>query len=96
MYSPFTKITYTLTFPRCLFGAVSRSYLKCYFPGYSPHFASHKTYSHVVQFFLGGGQHFQTYKVKIILKPKSEKDTARKENFRPTTLMTHYRCKNPK
>ena len=29
MYSPFTKITCMLTFPPCLFGAVSKSYLGC-------------------------------------------------------------------
>ena len=39
MYSPFTKITYILTFPLPL----SQSYLKCCLPGYSPHFAPNKT-----------------------------------------------------
>ena len=43
MYSPFTKITYVLTFPPCLFRAVSQSYLRCCLLGRSPHFAPHKT-----------------------------------------------------
>ena len=42
LYSPFTKITYILTFPY-LFGAVSQSYLRCYLLGYSPYFAPNKT-----------------------------------------------------
>ena len=40
--SPFTKMLY-LTFPDCLFGAVAQSYLTCYLPGCSPHFATNKT-----------------------------------------------------
>ena len=40
--SAFTKMLY-LTFPNCLFGAVAQSYLTCYLPGCSPHFATNKT-----------------------------------------------------
>ena len=35
---------YILTFPYYLFGAVFQSYLKCYLPGYSPHFVPSKSY----------------------------------------------------
>ena len=41
--SPFTKVTYILTFPHCLFGAVFQSYLKCCLLGYNPPFAPNKT-----------------------------------------------------
>ena len=37
MYSPFAKITYILSFPRYLFGAVSQNYLRCWLPGCSLH-----------------------------------------------------------
>ena len=43
IYSPFTKITYILTFPLCLSGAVFQSYLRCCFLGYNLHFAPKKT-----------------------------------------------------
>ena len=39
MYSPFTKITYTLTFsPTTFLQQFLMSYLRCCLPGYSPHF----------------------------------------------------------
>ena len=42
----------------CLFGAVSQSYLGCYLPGCSPHFASNETcVSHVVWFFQLSSSH---------------------------------------
>ena len=44
VYSPFTTISYLLTFLPYLFGAVSQSYLKCCLPGYSSHFAPNKTW----------------------------------------------------
>ena len=34
--------SYIFTFPHCLFGAVSQSYLRCYLPSYSPHFSPNK------------------------------------------------------
>ena len=43
MYSPFTEITYILTFLPCLFGTDSQSYLRCSLLSYSPHFAPNKT-----------------------------------------------------
>ena len=43
MLSPFPQITCILTFPPCLFGAVSQSYLKCCLLGCSPHFTPNKT-----------------------------------------------------
>ena len=58
MYSPFTKITYILTSPPCLFGSVSQSYLRCFLLGCSPHFAPDillcnlTCNSHIVLFFL--------------------------------------------
>ena len=55
MYSPFTKITYILTLPPCLFEIVSQSCLRCCPLGCSLHFSSNKTYkthsSHTVQIF---------------------------------------------
>ena len=42
IFSPFTEITYILTFPPCLFGAVSQRYLRHCLPGYSLHFAPNK------------------------------------------------------
>ena len=42
VYSPLTTISYILTFPPYIFGAVSQSYLKCCLPGYSSHFAPNK------------------------------------------------------
>lgn len=41
--TPFTKITYVLTSPIYLLGAVLQSYLRCCLLLYSPHFASNKT-----------------------------------------------------
>ena len=55
MHSSFTKITYILNFPPCLFGGVSQSYLRCCLPGCSPHFAPNKNVtpnSHIAHFFL--------------------------------------------
>ena len=55
MHSSFTKITYILSFPPCLFGGVSQSYLRCCLPGCSPHFAPNKNVthnSHIVHFFF--------------------------------------------
>ena len=55
MYSPFTKITYILTLPPCLFETVSQSCLRCCPLGCSPHFSSNKTYkthnSNIVHIF---------------------------------------------
>ena len=45
IYSVFTKITYILSFPHHLFGAISQKYLRCCLPGCSPHFAPNKTNS---------------------------------------------------
>ena len=49
---PSPKITYILTFPPCLFGAVSHSYLRCCLPSCNPHFGPNKTTcnSHIVHF----------------------------------------------
>ena len=45
MYSPFTKVTSALISPtsRHLFGAVSKTYLRCCLPGYSPQPVPNKT-----------------------------------------------------
>ena len=43
MYSPFTKITYTLSLLPSRFGTVSQSYLRCCLPGFSPHTGPNKT-----------------------------------------------------
>ena len=51
-WTPPSPKPYMLTFPDCHFGAVSQSYLSCWLPGCSPHFAPNKTELTTLKFYI--------------------------------------------